>query len=649
MTSNYASLDGARCAHGSQLSRFASFASDRYDAPANASYDDLWRWSTQQIPAFWRAVWEFFAIPATAPLDGRKGVLADATMPGASWFPGVDLNYVNLVLRHTNLSGPAIIGIDEDGGRTEIPWCDLPSRIAAVSEILRAAGVRRGDVVAAYLPDVPQAIVAFLATAAIGAIWSACGADYAPQGAAARLAQLKPRALFTSVGYRYKNRWIDKRSDNAELQRLLPNAPKAIGIEQTYTELFSNPTKLQVEQVPFAHPLWVLFSSGTTGRPKGIVHGHGGIMLEHLKAVALHGDLGEGDRFFWQTALSWMMWNFRAAGLLVGSTVVCYSGNPLSPGPERLWQLVADLGVSYFGTSPAYLQASCKAGLLPGTSHDLSRMKTIGSTGSPLPPDLFQWITTQVSDTVAISSISGGTDVCTAFAGGTPGVPAMPGELPARFLGVDLHSWSPQRTERVNQVGELVVVQPMPSMPVKFWDDDSGARYRAAYFEYEWADGQAQNVWRHGDWVQITEHGSLIIHGRSDATLNRQGIRMGSADIYEIVEALDEIDDALVLGVNGPNGAYWMPLFVTLAQGIRADDRLREKIRQTIRTNLSPRYVPDEVIEAPGIPRTRTGKKLEVPITAILAGHADVSLDPQSIDIPDIIDWYRQQGQEHQW
>jgi acetoacetyl-CoA synthetase len=353
--------------------------------------------------------------------------------------------------------------------------------------------------------------------------------------------------------------------------------------------------------------------------------------------------------FLWQTALSWMMWNFRLSGLLCGSTVVCYSGHPLCPDADRLWQLVEAERVSYFGTSPGQLLASRKAGLTPGTSHDLSRLRAVGSTGSPLASDLFEWVHTHVGENVMVSSISGGTDVVTAFAGGTPGVAAEPGELPTRYLGVALDCWSQSCKPLVNELGELVITAPMPSMPVGFWHDDDGERYRAAYFEHEWTTGPQPGVWRHGDWVTITERGSMIIHGRSDATLNRHGIRMGSADIYEVVEGIDEISEAFVVGVDGPDAAYWMPLFVAMAPGKTLDDTLKDKIRNELRTKLSPRHVPDEIIEAPGIPHTRTGKKLEVPVTGILASRADVSVDPRAIDNPDLLDWYREQGEQHTW
>ncbi|MDT5095584.1 MAG: acetoacetyl-CoA synthetase [Mycobacterium sp.] len=637
--------------------RFAEAAADRHGAPTG-DYAQLWQWSVDNPARFWRALWEYFDVHGRGELrHGDAAVLADASMPGAQWFPGIQLNYVDRILSHADKDGAAIVGIDESGARTEIGWRDLPGQIGALAAELRRLGVGRGDAVAAYLPDVAEAMVASLAVASLGAIWSSCGQDYAPEGAAARLAQLNPKVLFSADGYHLNGRFIDKREHTAQLRALLPGAPPVIGVDGgQYRDLASEPVAPEVVSVPFDHPLWVLFSSGTTGRPKGIVHGHGGIVLEHLKAIGLHGDLGSDDVFFWQTALSWMMWNFRISGLLVGATVVCYSGHPLCPDADRLWQLVADERVNYFGTSPGHLLASRKAGLRPGSAHDLSRLRTVGSTGSPLAADLFEWVGSHVGSDV--SSISGGTDVCTAFAGGTPSVPARPGELACRYLGVALECWSPDRRPLVNEVGELVITKPMPSMPVGFWHDDDGSRYRAAYFEHHWADGLAARtrgaekdgvVWRHGDWVTLTERGSLVIQGRSDATLNRHGIRMGSADIYEVVEGIDDVGEAFVVGIDGPDGAYWMPLFVALVPGCDFDEALADKIRNEIRSKLSPRHVPDEIIEAPGIPHTRTGKKLEVPVTGILAGRTDVAVDPRSIDNPDLLDWYRERGREHQW
>ncbi|WP_457538590.1 acetoacetate--CoA ligase [Williamsia sp. R60] len=630
-------------------------------------YDDLWQWSVDRPEQFWRVVWDHFGVRATGGStlgDADSDVLRDPEMPGARWFPDVSLNYVDQILSHTDQGGVAIVGLSEDGRRTEITWGELPQQIVGVAATLREMGVGRGDRVVAYLPHVPEAVIAFLATASLGAVFSGCGQDYAPAGAAGRFAQLDPLVMIWADGYHYGGKWIDKRGDSAELAGMLPTLTGQLVVRTAesdpededsadgaveFSVAAGRSADLKPEPVPFDHPLWVLFSSGTTGKPKGIMHGHGGVVLEHLKAVGLHGAMNRDDVFFWQTALSWMMWNYQVAGLLVGARIICYSGHPLNPDADRLWGLVESEKVTYFGTSPGQLQASRKAGLHPGTDHDLSALRTIGSTGSTLAADLFIWVDQNVREGIPVSSISGGTDVVTACAGGSPGVPVVPGELSARYLGVQLASWSAHCEPLIGEVGEMVITTAMPSMPVGFWNDPDGERYRKAYFDHRWAAGPRPHVWRHGDWVTVTERGSIIIHGRSDATLNRNGIRMGSAEIYEVVEGIDQIAEGFVVGVDGPGGAYWMPLFVTLTPGASLDESLVAQVRSDIRHRLSPRHVPDEVIVAPGIPHTRTGKKLEVPVTAILAGRADVAVDPRSVDAPELLDWYRQQGREHSW
>lgn len=618
-----------------EIDRFAEFV-----GLPTGDYDAVYQFSVTEPQRFWGAVWDFFE------LGERTGpVLESAQMPGAVWFPQVQVNYVDRVLRWASLPGAAMIGLADDGSRVEITWAELPSRISATTELLRSLGVQRGDTVAAYLPHEPATVIAFLATAALGAIWSGCGQDYAPEGAAGRMAQLAPKVLFARDGYRFGDKYLDKRAESAELAVLL-----GVAGDHVITDLpepRADTPELAPVQVPFDHPLWVLFSSGTTGKPKGIVQGHGGILLEHVKVLGLHNELGPGDVFFWHTALSWMMWNYQVAGLLNGATIVCFSGHPLQPTADRLWQICEDEKVTYFGTSPGQLQASRKAGLDPKSAHTLV-LRAVGSTGSPLAPDLFDWVDEHVGAGMPVHSTSGGTDVCTAFCGGTASVPHVAGELTVRYLGCGMHAWAPDRTPLIGEVGEMVITTPMPSMPISFWNDPGEVKYRGAYFSHEWLDGIAENVWRHGDWVQVTDRGSVTIHGRSDATLNRNGIRMGSADIYEIVEAIDEIAEAMVVGADGPDGKYWMPMFVTLIPGAALTEDLISRIRAEVRARLSPRHVPDEVLLAPGIPHTKTGKKLEIPITSMLA-RREVNVDAKAVDDPALLQWYRELGDAHIW
>ena len=489
-----------------------------------------------------------------------------------------------------------------------------------------------GDRVVGYLPNIPEAVVAFLASASIGAIWSACGQDYSAKAALDRLGQLEPVVLVTADGYRYGGKTHDKRDDVAALQAGLPTLRATVLASELTAE---GADELETVPVDFDHPLWILFSSGTTGLPKGIMHGHGGVVLEHLKAIALQADIGADDTFFWYTSPSWMMWNFQVAGLLVGATIVCYDGSPNHPKPDALWDIAGRIGATVLGTSPGYVLGCAKAGAVPRTEHDLSALRTVGITGSSLPPSSSLWLRDNVGERVQVASISGGTDVVSAFIGGVRTVPVWPGELSAPYLGVAMDAWDESGKPVRGEVGELVITKPMPSMPVSFWNDADGSRYRSAYFE------MFPGVWRHGDWITITGHDSIIVHGRSDSTLNRHGIRMGSADIYQAVERLPEIAEALVIGAEQSDGGYWMPLFVVLADDAELTDELRERIKRTIRDEVSPRHVPDEIIVAPGVPHTRTGKKLEVPIKKLFQG-ADPAriVEKSAVDDPALLDWY---------
>ncbi len=603
-------------------------------------YHSLWQWSVDDIAGFWGAVWEYFDLGPTP-----ERVLVRSEMPGAQWFPGARLNYVDLIARQARTDRPAIVYAGEGGELTEISWAELLGRVAAFAGLLRAQGVQPGDRVVGYLPNIPEAVIALLGTAAIGAVWSACGQDYSAKAALDRLGQLEPVVLVTADGYRYGNKTHDKSGEIAELRAGLPTVRETLVVSRIGVEVpnaldwakATAPTgaELVTGQVDFDHPLWILYSSGTTGLPKGIVHGHGGVLLEHLKAVALQTDIGRDDVFFWYTSPSWMMWNFLVSGLLVGATVVCYDGSPSAPTPDALWELAARTRTTVLGTSPGYVLSCIKAGVRPRDDHDLSALRAVGVTGSSLPPSSSIWLGENAGEHVQVNSLSGGTDMVTAFVGGVPTVPVWPGELSVPFLGAAVDSWDPTGHPIRGEVGELVITEPMPSMPVKFWNDPDGSRYRAAYFEH------FPGVWRHGDWITITDHGSIVMHGRSDSTLNRHGIRMGSADIYQAVESLPEITEALIIGAELPDGGYWMPLFVVLAAGVELTDELTERINRTIRSEVSPRHVPDVIIAAPGVPHTRTGKKLEVPIKRLFQG-ADPAkvVERTAVDDPDLLDWY---------
>lgn len=588
-------------------------------------YHALWQWSVDDIEGFWAALWDYFE------LGQRPGrILEDAEMPGARWFPGATLNYVDQVARHARTDRPAILYVSEDAPDRQVSWAELLGRSAAFADKLRAAGVQPGDRVAGYLPNNPEAVIAFLATASLGAVWSACGQDYSARAALDRLGQLEPKVLVAADGYVFGGKYRDKRDDVATLRDGLPTLAATFTADDLADS--SDDTLLGVA-VPFDHPLWILFSSGTTGLPKGIVHGHGGVVVEHLKAVALQSDIGRADTFFWFTSPSWMMWNFQIAGLLVGATIVCYDGSPSAGRPDALWDIAARVRATVLGTSPGYVLGCMKAGAEPAEKHDLSALRTVGITGSSLPATTSEWLADHVG--VQVASISGGTDVVSAFMGGVRTVPVWPGELSAPFLGVALDAWDESGHPVRGEVGELVITRPMPSMPVGFWRDDDGSRYREAYFE------MFPGVWRHGDWITLTDHGSVIVHGRSDSTLNRHGIRMGSADIYQAVESLPEVVEALVIGAEQPDGGYWMPLFVVLAEGVELTDALSEKINDAVRTEVSPRHVPDEIIVAPGIPHTRTGKKLEVPVKKLFQGGDPAKVVERSaVDDPALLDWY---------
>jgi acetoacetyl-CoA synthetase len=611
-----------------------------------ADYAELWRWSVDDLAGFWSSVVDYYEIP----LRGESTeVLGDATMPGARWFDGAQLNYAEALLRRVVPDRPALLFASERSPLHEVSGSELQAAVAAAAAGLRRLGVGRGDRVVAMIPNIPEAVVGLLACASLGAIWSSCSPDFGARGLIDRFAQISPKVLITVDGYTYGGKPFDRGEVVAELRAELPTLKRTVVIpyldpdaaangpaEMTWADLLAGPKEpLIFEAVQFDHPLWVLYSSGTTGLPKALVHGHGGVVLEHAKAIGLMFDIRDGDRMFWYTTTGWMMWNFLVGSMLVGGVPVLYDGSPGYPNLEVLWDLAARARVSLFGTSAAFLAACQKAGIRPGETSDLSHLEVIGSTGSPLAVETFGWVYDAVKPDVWLASMSGGTDVVSAFVGGCPLLPVHAGELQARALGAKVEAFDEAGRSVVGQTGELVLTAPLPSMPVAFWNDPDGARYRESYFE------MYPGVWRHGDWIRITERGSAVIEGRSDSTLNRQGIRFGTSELYGVVESLPEVIDSLVIGLELPGGGYRMPLFVVLADGVELDAALKGRINGAIRAALSQRHVPDEIVAVPAIPRTLTGKKMEVPVKRLLQGRslAEVAASGATAD-PGALQWF---------
>jgi acetoacetyl-CoA synthetase len=613
-----------------------------------AGYDELWQWSVDDLEAFWSAIWDFFEVQA----DGEaERALGSREMPGAEWFAGTSLNYAEHVFAGKDEAETAILHASELRDLGDLSWGELRAQVAATAAGLRALGVGRGDRVVAYMPNIPEAIVAFLATASIGAIWSSCSPDFGPASVIDRFAQIEPKVLFAVDGYRYGGKDFDRRETLAQLQVEMPSLVRTVVLPYLDNEPDLAPlrdairwnellgpgegSELDFERVPFDHPLWVLYSSGTTGLPKAIVQSQGGILLEHLKKLHLHVNAHPGDRLFWFTTTGWMMWNFLVSGLLTRAAIVLYDGNPGHPDMGVLWDLAERARVTMFGTSASYIAACMKAGVEPGAGRDLSRLGAVGSTGSPLSPEGFDWIYEQLGSDTWLFSTSGGTDLCTAFVGGSALLPVYRGELQGRALGAAVEAWDEDGVPVIDAVGELVVTEPMPSMPVYFWGDPDGSRYRESYFE------MFPGVWRHGDWIEITSRGTAVIYGRSDSTINRSGIRMGTSEIYRAVLSLDAIVDALVVDVPRPGTEGWMPLFIVLREGAELNDELRKEIAKRVRAQCSPRHVPDEVFVIEAVPRTLSGKVLEVPVKRILMGTpAEKAASRGSLANPAALDYF---------
>jgi acetoacetyl-CoA synthetase len=596
-------------------------------------YDELWSWSVTELEAFWASIWDFFEVGSARSYDR---VLGRRAMPGTEWFPGTELSYAEHVFRDKPGERIAIVHASELRPLRELTWGELHELTGALAGGLRELGVEQGDRVAAYMPNIAETVAVFLACASVGATWSSCSPDFGARSVVDRFAQIGPKVIVTVDGYRYGGRDFDRLDTVARLQRELPSLRRTVVLPYldaspdigrleralAWQELvqLGDGAEPRFAALPFDHPLWVLYSSGTTGLPKAIVHGQGGILLEHLKKLHLHFDARSGDRLFWFTTTGWMMWNLLVGGLLSDAAIVLYDGSAAHPDMGSLWDLADAAEITCFGTSAAYISACTKAGVEPRKGRDLRSLRSVGSTGSPLGPEGFRWVYDHVGHETWLFSTSGGTDVCSAFVGGVPTLPVYEGELQARALGAKVEAFDDEGNSVIDEVGELVLTEPLPSMPLCLWGDEDGSRYRESYF------AAYPGVWRHGDWIEITSRGTAIIYGRSDSTINRGGIRMGTSEIYRAVLALPEVLDALVVDVPRVQTEGWMPLFVVLREGLSLDEELLAQIKGRIRDDCSPRHVPDEIVQISEVPRTLSGKLLEVPVKRILMG-----ADPEQV------------------
>jgi acetoacetyl-CoA synthetase len=613
-----------------------------------ANYEALWQWSVDDLEGFWQAIWDYFKVQSSTPYERP---LADRRMPGAKWFPGARLNYAQHALRHERPDAVALMHLNEREPLASLSWQELGRKVRILATQLRKLGVKPGDRVAAYLPNMPQTVIGLLATTAIGAVWSSVGPDFGTRGVLDRFSQLTPKVLLYVDGYQYGGKRFDRKAEVHHIIDQLASLERVIYLpylnradRQTFhahtvlwDDLMAQPEvpagEFQFEQVPFDHPLWILFSSGTTGLPKPIVHGHGGTILEQLKHMNLNYDLHPGEKIFFFTTTGWMMFNFLASALLSDVVPVLYDGNPSWPTPDTLWRLVDDSGTKLLGTSPTYIAALQKAGFIPKDRHSLATLESITLAGSPVTPEQMEWIYNNIKRDVWAASGSGGTDLCSGTVMGNPCLPIYAGEIQARALGAAVYAFNEKGEKVVNEVGEFVITEPMPSMPVCFWGDTDNKRYLESYFDVY------PGVWRHGDFFRLNERGGCFVLGRSDATLNRHGVRIGTAEIYRSLATLPEIDDSLIVNLDLPHGRFFMPLFVKLRPGLHLNDELIDKLAATLRREYSPRHVPDKVYQVEDIPYTLTGKKMEVPVRRILMGvppekaaNRDAVANPQALD-----------------
>lgn len=607
------------------------------------TYEELWSWSVENVEEFWESIWDYYQVKSYTPY---KSVLKNEIMPGADWFTGSTLNYAEHILRNVKKDKTAIYYSSENQPLSEMSWSELMQKTASVAAYLRGKGVKKGDRVVAYMPNIPETIIAFLATASIGAIWSSCAPEFGVGSTLGRFKQIEPKVLFTVDGYRYNGKSFNRMETVSKLVENLPSVEQVVivpyfnqklntcDIEHVtfWKEIMEYSSVLTFEKVPFNHPLWILYSSGTTGLPKAIVQGHGGILLSHL-SVNLQFNITAKDRFFWYTTTGWMMWNIVVGAMVTGSSVVLYDGSPSYPDHGILYRLAEKTKMTSFGTSPSFILSCMKEGINPGETYNLSSLKTFGYTGAPLSPEGFKWINDYVKKEVRISPSSGGTDICAGIVGATPLTPIHAGEIPSRCLGVSVYSYDENGKPVTDEIGEMVITKPFPSMQLYFWNDPNNERYKESYFNH------FPGVWRHGDLLKITGHGSAVIYGRSDATINRMGIRSGSSEIYNAVESLSEVLDSIVVDLSGYLHQPYMPLFVVLRKDINLTEGLKKKINMKIKDEVSPRHIPDNIFAIKEVPRTLTGKKMEIPVRKILLGisvekaaSVDAMSNPSSIN-----------------
>jgi len=623
-----------------------------------ADYHALWRWSVEDLEGFWQALWDYFGIESSAP---HTRVLGRRSMPGAEWFPGARLNYAQHILRGERAGGDVLLHLSETRPLAALPWTTLGDQVRTLATELRALGVQPGDRVVAWMPNIPETMVTMLATTAVGAIWACCSPDFGERGTLDRLAQLAPKLLFSVDGYRYGGKAFDRRSQLRDIAASLnslehlvylpylnpADATLPLSSARHWQTLLERPavsaSEFEYTQVPFAHPLWTLFSSGTTGLPKPIVHGHGGILLENLKNATFHFDLRPGDRVFFYTTSGWMLWNFITSIPLTGALPVLYDGHPAYPAPDALWRMADEAGVASFGASPTYVDQLSRSGIVPRERYRLEKLRTINLAGSPATPESMAWFYRNVKEDLWVANGSGGTDCCTGFVGGVPTLPVRAGEIQAPQLGVSAKAFNARGESVIDEVGELVLTEPMPSMPLRFWNDPDNRRYVETYFQ------EYPGVWRHGDFFRIDAQGRCFVLGRSDATLNRYGIRIGTAEIYRTLALIPEVQDALIVNLDLPGGGFFMPLFVKLAQGVELNPALEARIRDTLRREYTPRHVPDKIYQAPGIPYTLTGKKMEVPVRRILTGvPAEQAANRSGVSDPGALDFFIAYAQRQQ-